>query len=101
MGQEGAHSWSGGPDHRGHSSGPSSGAHDRQPQGFSDATARPLPAAIEAIPPTIYLNRIMALDPEKPPGYQPSTGRNLVMIGLCIAGLIFVWTYYYFATRPH
>jgi hypothetical protein len=38
---------------------------------------------------------------DKPPGYQPSTGRKLFMIGLCIAGLIFVWTYYYFATRPH
>jgi hypothetical protein len=40
-------------------------------------------------------------DPDKPPGYQPSTWRKLFMIGLCIAGLIFVWTYYYFATRPH
>ena len=60
--------------------------------------------------PTLYLNRVMASDPatshqppnpDKPPGYQPSTGRKLFMIGLCIAGLIFVWTYYYFATRPH
>jgi hypothetical protein len=40
-------------------------------------------------------------DPDKPPGYQPSTGRKLFMMGLCIAGLIFVWTYYYFATRGH
>ena len=40
-------------------------------------------------------------DPDKPPGYQPSLGRKLFMLGLCIAGLIFVWTYYYFATRPH
>jgi hypothetical protein len=40
-------------------------------------------------------------DPDKPPGYQPTTGRKLFMFGLCIAGLIFVWTYYYFATRPH
>ena len=39
--------------------------------------------------------------PDKPPGYQPTTGRKLFMIGLCIAGLIFVWTYYYFASRPH
>jgi len=36
-----------------------------------------------------------------PSGYQPSLGRKLFMLGLCIAGLIFVWTYYYFATRPH
>jgi hypothetical protein len=35
------------------------------------------------------------------PGYQPSLGRKLFMLGLCIAGLIFVWTYYYFATRAH
>ncbi len=40
-------------------------------------------------------------NPDKPPGYQPTTGRKLFMFGLCIAGLIFVWTYYYFATRPH
>jgi hypothetical protein len=40
-------------------------------------------------------------DPDKAPGYQPSTGRKLFMMGLCIAGLIFVWTYYYFSTRPH
>ncbi len=39
-------------------------------------------------------------DPDKPPGYQTSFGRKLFMLGLCIAGLIFVWTYYYFATRP-
>jgi len=39
--------------------------------------------------------------PAKPPGYQPSLGRKLFMFGLCLAGLIFVWTYYYFATRPH
>jgi hypothetical protein len=49
----------------------------------------------------LYLNRVMASDPDKPPGYQPTTGRKLFMLGLCIAGLIFVWTYYYFATRPH
>jgi hypothetical protein len=42
-----------------------------------------------------------ANDPDKPPGYQPTTGRKLFMLGLCIAGLIFVWTYYYFASRPH
>jgi hypothetical protein len=42
-----------------------------------------------------------ASEPDKPPGYQPTTGRKLFMIGLCIAGLIFVWTYYYFASRPH
>ena len=40
-------------------------------------------------------------DPGKLPGYQPSPGRKLFMLGLCIAGLIFVWTYYYFATHPH
>jgi hypothetical protein len=37
---------------------------------------------------------------EKPP-YQPTLGRKLFMFGLCVAGLIFVWTYYYFATRGH
>jgi hypothetical protein len=39
--------------------------------------------------------------PDKPPGYQPTPGRKLFMIGLCIAGLIFVWTYYFFASRTH
>jgi len=38
---------------------------------------------------------------DEKPGYQPSTGRKLFMLGLCIAGLIFVWTYYYFASRAH
>jgi len=33
--------------------------------------------------------------PEKPAGYQPSLGRKLFMLALCIAGLIFVWTYYF------
>jgi len=34
-------------------------------------------------------------DPEKPAGYQPSLGRKLFMLGLCIIGLIVVWTYYF------
>jgi hypothetical protein len=38
---------------------------------------------------------------DEKPGYQPTTGRKLFMLGLCIAGLIFVWTYYYFASRAH
>ncbi|HTW64840.1 MAG TPA: hypothetical protein VME17_09510 [Bryobacteraceae bacterium] len=42
-----------------------------------------------------------APDPDKPPGYQPSTGRKIFMILLCIAGLIFVWTYYYLITHHH
>jgi len=49
----------------------------------------------------LYLNRSMSPDSDKPPGYQPSLGRKLFMLGLCIAGLIFVWTYYYFATHGH
>lgn len=40
-------------------------------------------------------------DSGKPRGYQPSPGRKLFMLLLCIAGLIFVWTYYYFTTRKH
>ncbi len=32
---------------------------------------------------------------EKPPGYQPSLGRKLFMIALCIIGLIIVWSYYF------
>jgi hypothetical protein len=46
-------------------------------------------------------NQQPTTDPDKPPGYQPSLGRKLFMFGLCVAGLIFVWTYYYFATHPH
>jgi hypothetical protein len=30
------------------------------------------------------------------PGYQPSLGRKLFMLGLCIVGLIIVWTVYLF-----
>jgi hypothetical protein len=34
--------------------------------------------------------------PEKQPaGYQPSFGRKLFMLGLCIVGLIVVWVYYF------
>jgi len=39
--------------------------------------------------------------PEKPSGYQPSTGRKVFMLCLCIVALIFIWTYYYFATHGH
>jgi hypothetical protein len=52
-------------------------------------------------PATSHQPQSPAPDPDKPPGYQPTTGRKLFMLGLCIAGLIFVWTYYYFSTRPH
>ena len=40
-------------------------------------------------------------NPDKPPGYQPSPGRKLLMLGLCIAALIFLWTYYFFTARQH
>ena len=30
------------------------------------------------------------------PGYQPSLGRKLFMLGLCIVGLIVVWSVYFF-----
>jgi len=30
------------------------------------------------------------------PGYQPSPGRKLFMLGLCIVGLILVWAFYLF-----
>jgi hypothetical protein len=39
---------------------------------------------------------------DKPPvtnesqGYQPSLGRKLFMLGLCIVGLIVVWSVYFF-----
>jgi len=36
-----------------------------------------------------------ATDPGKPAGYQPTIGRKLLMIGLCILGLIIVWTVYF------
>jgi hypothetical protein len=32
----------------------------------------------------------------RPPGYQPSLGRKLFMLGLCIVGLIVVWSVYFF-----
>ena len=30
------------------------------------------------------------------PGYQPSLGRKLFMLGLCVVGLIIVWSVYFF-----
>jgi hypothetical protein len=39
--------------------------------------------------------------PDKPPHYQPSVGRKLFMMGLCVLGLIFVWIYYYLTTHTH
>src|ERR1700693_1346878 len=100
MGQEGANACHRRPNHRSYDAGSQFGLDDRQSQGFPDAATRPLPAALRATSATLYLNRIMA-EPDKPPGYQPTTGRKLFMFGLCVAGLIFVWTYYYFATRSH
>ena len=38
-------------------------------------------------------------DPDKPPGYQPSTGRKLFMFVLTLLALIGVWVYYWFATK--
>jgi hypothetical protein len=32
---------------------------------------------------------------QQPQGYQPSVGRKLFMLGLCIVGLIIIWTYYF------
>lgn len=32
----------------------------------------------------------------EPKGYQPSVGRKLFMIGLCLVGLIVIWAYYWF-----
>jgi hypothetical protein len=32
---------------------------------------------------------------EKSPGYQPTLGRKLFMLGLCVAGLIVVWVFYF------
>jgi hypothetical protein len=37
---------------------------------------------------------------EQPKGYQPSLGRKLFMLGLCIIGLIIVWTYYFHIQKP-
>jgi hypothetical protein len=34
--------------------------------------------------------------PNESPGYQPSLGRKLFMLGLCIVGLIIVWSVYLF-----
>jgi len=38
--------------------------------------------------------------PEKPAGYQPSLGRKIFMLVLCIVGLIVVWTYYFKSQKP-
>jgi hypothetical protein len=39
------------------------------------------------------------MSPDKPPGYQPTPGRKLFMMGLCVLGLIFVWVYIYLASH--
>jgi hypothetical protein len=31
---------------------------------------------------------------DRPQGYQPTLGRKLFMLALCIIGLVIVWTYY-------
>jgi hypothetical protein len=52
-------------------------------------------------PPTTSHQQPATNNQQPPAGYQPSLGRKLFMFGLCVAGLIFVWTYYYFAVRAH
>ena len=38
--------------------------------------------------------------PEPPaPGYQPTTGRKVFMFLLCLAALIAVWIFYWFASK--
>ncbi len=32
---------------------------------------------------------------DKPPGYQPTLGRKLFMLGLCVVSLIVVWVFYF------
>jgi len=51
------------------------------------------------------------MDPESPtplddstdqsptPGYQPTTGRKLFMLVLCLVALIAVWVFYWFASK--
>ena len=34
-----------------------------------------------------------------PVGYQPSAGRKLFMMGLCLVALIIVWVYYFIASK--
>ena len=41
-----------------------------------------------------------AADDEQPKGYKPSLGRKLFMLGICILGLIVVWTYYFHVQKP-
>jgi hypothetical protein len=36
----------------------------------------------------------------EPKGYQPSLGRKLFMLAICIVGLILVWTYYFHLQKP-
>ncbi|HYL37838.1 MAG TPA: hypothetical protein VEV17_18125 [Bryobacteraceae bacterium] len=46
-----------------------------------------------------------SLPPEKPPasdqpkGYQPSTGRKLFMLAICVVGLLIVWIVYFFQSQ--
>ncbi|HEX6895743.1 MAG TPA: hypothetical protein VF146_10740 [Bryobacteraceae bacterium] len=37
---------------------------------------------------------------DQPKGYQPTLGRKLFMLGLCIVGLILVWAYYFHLQKP-
>jgi hypothetical protein len=36
---------------------------------------------------------------EAPIGYQPSAGRKLFMMGLCLVALIIVWAFYFIANK--
>jgi hypothetical protein len=42
------------------------------------------------------------MDSEKeptPPGYQPTTGRKIFMLVLCLVALIAVWVFYWLAPK--
>jgi hypothetical protein len=36
---------------------------------------------------------------DAPVGYQPSAGRKLFMMGLCLVALIIVWAFYFIASK--
>jgi len=37
--------------------------------------------------------------PGPQPHYQPSTGRKLFMLGMCVLGLIFIWIFYFLEAK--
>jgi hypothetical protein len=73
------------------------GSDDGSPEGFPDA---PTGTVSIARVPVNVMDSEKEPSPESPaPGYQPTTGRKLFMLVLCLVALIAVWVFYWLAPK--